>query len=188
MIASQTVSPTASPELELLNPIPRPSSGPFAVKVRPEKAEIYFVDNNKPNSLVILKRAQAELRRRGVAVREAIGSKPFAGGPMTEEQLAELSQEKGLVLCGVNDCGSCSMGGALDSVLLQRAGVAGFTILTTPFGDRVRDITAFQETDRPLPAIVLSHPMQNISDAELDQRAVELADAAQRMLNGEEPR
>lgn len=178
---------TISPELELLNPIPRPASGPFTVKVKPKKREVYFVDNNKPNSLAILKRAQAELRRRGVAVREEIGSKPFAGGPMTDEQLAGLSQEQSLVLCGINDCGSCSMGGALDSVLLQRAGVAGFTILTTPFGDRVRDITAFQETDRPLPAIVLTHPMQNISDEELDQRAVELADAAERMLDGGDP-
>ena len=106
---------------------------------------------------------------------------------MTEEQLAELSHEKGLVLCGINDCGSCSMGGALDSVLLQRAGVAGFTILTTPFGDRVRDITTFQETDRSLPAIVLTHPMQNISDDDLQQRAVELADAIERMLAGQDP-
>jgi hypothetical protein len=183
-----TTNEMMSSDLELLNPIPRPSSGPFTVRVKPEKPEVLFVDNNKPNSLAILRRALAELRRRGVAVREEIGSKPFAGGPMTEDQLAELSQEKSLVLCGINDCGSCSMGGALDSVLLQRAGVAGFTILTTPFGDRVRDITAFQETDRPLPAIVLTHPMQNISDEELDQRAIELADAVERMLAGEDPR
>ncbi len=180
-------SETISPGMELLNPIPRPTSGPFSVRLKPKTPEVYFVDNNKPNSLVILKRAQAELRRRGVAVREDIGSKPFAGGPMTEEALAELAQETSLVLCGINDCGSCSMGGALDSVLLQRAGVAGFTILTTPFGDRVRDITAFQETDRPLPAIVLTHPMQNISDEELDQRAAELADAVQRLLDDRNP-
>jgi hypothetical protein len=176
-----------SRDLELLNPIPRPTSGPFSVRIQPQKREVYFVDNNKPNSLAILRRAQAELRRRGIAVREEIGSKPFAGSAMTDEQLAELAQEKTLVLCGINDCGSCSMGGALDSVLLQRAGVAGFTILTTPFGDRIRDITAFQETDRPLPAIVLTHPMQNVSDEELDQRAIELTDAAERMLDGEYP-
>lgn len=174
-------------DLELINPIPRPSSGPFKVTIKPKKAEVVFVDNMKPNSLAIIRRAQAELRRRGFAVKERIASKPFAGGPMTDEQLAELSKEEGLVLCGINDCGSCSMGGALDSVLLQRAGVAGFTILTTPFGDRVRDVTAFQETDRPLPVIVLTHPMQNISDEELDQRAIELADAAESLLSGQDP-
>lgn len=178
---------TLTDPTELLNPIPRPVSGPFTVTIKPEVREVYFVDNNKPNSLAILRRAQEELRRRGVAVRETIGSKPFAGGPMTDEQLAELAREKVLVLCGINDCGSCSMGGALDSVLLQRAGVAGFTILTTPFASRIDDITAFQETDRPLPAIVLSHPMQNISDDELDQRAMELVDAIVRMLDGLDP-
>ncbi|MFC5751577.1 hypothetical protein [Actinomadura rugatobispora] len=72
----------------------------------------------------------------------------------------------------------------LASVLVQRAGVTGFTVLTEPFGQRVKDITAFQETDRPLPTIVLTHPMQNITEAEPDQRAAELADATGRLLAG----
>ena len=63
-----------NPALELVNPIPRPTSGPFTVRIKPEKPEVYFVDNNKPNSLAILRLAQAELRRRGVAVRDQLGS------------------------------------------------------------------------------------------------------------------
>jgi hypothetical protein len=183
----KSMTDTLDSALELLGPVPRPSSGPFTIRIKPEVAEVVLVDNGKPNSMVILRRAQRALRDRGIAVKEEIRVKPFAGGPMSEQLLAELSQEKGLVLCGINDCGSCSMGGALDSVLLQRAGVAGFTILTVPFQQRVKDITAYQETNRSLPPIVLTHPMQNISDAELDERATELADAAERMLGGSDP-
>jgi hypothetical protein len=174
-------------DVELVSPIPRPTSGPFTVRTLPEVAQVVFVDNGKPNSMAILRRAQRILRERGTDVKEEIRAKPFAGGPMEEQLLAELTQERGLVLCGINDCGSCSMGGALDSVLLQRAGVAGFTILTVPFQQRVKDITAYQETDRPLVPIVLTHPMQNISEDELEKRAIELADAVERMLAGLDP-
>jgi hypothetical protein len=170
---------------EMVTPIPRPRSGAFSVKIKPDVAEVIFVDNCKPNSIAILRRAQAELRRRGVAVQEEIRVKPFAGAHMNDQLLTELSREKGLVICGINDCGSCSMGGALDSVLLQRAGVAGFTILTTPFQQRVADITAFQETDRPLFPIVLDHPTQNVTGEVLEERARQLADAIERLLAGE---
>jgi hypothetical protein len=56
-------------------------------------------------------------------------------------------------------------------------------VLTEPFADQVQRAIAYYETDRPLPAIVLPHPMQNIGAAELEQRAVALADAAMRLLD-----
>jgi hypothetical protein len=182
------LSESRTDDVQLLTPIPRPTSGPFTVHVKPEKPQVVLVDNGKPNSMAILRRTQATLRARGVDVKEEIRAKSFAGGPMDEQLLSELAREEGLVLLGINDCGSCSMGGALDSVLLQRLGVAGITVLTEPFRARVDDMTAFQETDRPLPTVVLTHPMQNITDEELERRAVELADAAERMLAGEDPR
>jgi hypothetical protein len=45
----------------------------------------------------------------------------------------------------------------------------------------------FQETDRPLPYIVLDHPMQNLDADGVEARAQQLAAAAQRLLAGEEP-
>jgi hypothetical protein len=71
-------------------------------------------------------------------------------------------------------------------VLLQRLGVTAIVVLTQPFRAMVEAMLAYQETDRPLPAIVLDHPMQNITPSEIDQRARQLADAAQRLLAGEE--
>ena len=46
---------------------------------------------------------------------------------------------------------------------------------------------AYERADRPLPAIVLPHPIQNVNEAELMARAVTLADAAERLLRGQVP-
>jgi hypothetical protein len=90
-------------DYEMVNPIPRPTSGPFHVKVVPDQRHVVLVDNGKPNSMAILRRAQQELRRRGIEVQEDIPAKPFAGVPMDDQLLGRLSQERGLVLAGVND-------------------------------------------------------------------------------------
>jgi hypothetical protein len=58
-------------------------------------------------------------------------------------------------------------------------------VLTEPFGDQVQRAVAYYETDRALPAIVLPHPMQNIGPDQIDVRAAMLADAAERLLNGQ---
>jgi hypothetical protein len=58
-------------------------------------------------------------------------------------------------------------------------------VLTEPFADQIERAVAYYETDRALPAVVLPHPMQNISADQIEERAVVLADAAQRLLRGE---
>ena len=72
-------------------------------------------------------------------------------------------------------------------MLLQRLGVAAFVILTAPFETVVAKMLEFQETDRPLPYIVLDHPMQNLGPDGVEARAQQLAAAAQGLLAGEEP-
>jgi hypothetical protein len=62
--------------------------------------------------------------------------------------------------------------------------VAGFAVLTEPYADQVARASAYYDTDRSIPVIVLPHPMQNVSTDELEQRAVVLADAAERLLQG----
>lgn len=71
-------------------------------------------------------------------------------------------------------------------MLLQRRGAAAFAILTEPFADQIDRIMAYHTTDRDLPAIVLEHPTQNLSDPEdLEGRAAALAASAVRLLRGE---
>jgi hypothetical protein len=70
---------------------------------------------------------------------------------------------------------------------LQRAGVAGFAILTEPFGDQVDRCMAYQPSDQPLPAIVIDHPTQMVAQDVLRQRASQIADAVERLLKDETP-
>jgi len=46
---------------------------------------------------------------------------------------------------------------------------------------------AYQPSDRPLPAIVIDHPTQMVAPEVLRQRAVQIADAVERLLNDETP-
>lgn len=68
---------------------------------------------------------------------------------------------------------------------LQRLGVAAFVVLTEPFGEQLDRVMVYQPSDRPLPAVILPHPTQNVGPEELRQRAEMLADAAERLLRGE---
>jgi hypothetical protein len=65
--------------------------------------------------------------------------------------------------------------------------VPAFVVLTEPFADQIARVMAYQPSDRPLRAVVVEHPMQNLRPEELHARAVRIADAAQRLLRGEEP-
>jgi hypothetical protein len=87
----------------LVDPIPRPRPEPLAVTVRPAVDQVVLVDNGKPNSMAILRRAQELLRARGVDVRQEIPTKGSAGVPLDDELLERLAAERGLVLLGVND-------------------------------------------------------------------------------------
>ena len=45
----------------------------------------------------------------------------------------------------------------------------------------------YQPSDRPLPAVVVSHPTQMVSDDVLRVRANEIADAVERLFKDETP-
>ena len=87
----------------LIDPIPRPKPAPFTVTMRPQERHVTLVDNSKPNSLEILQMAQQMLRERGVTVTEKISRKASAGVPLHERRLAKFSEERGLLLLGIND-------------------------------------------------------------------------------------
>ena len=87
----------------LVDPIPRPEPPPFTVHIKPEIAQVLLVDNDKPNSMAILKRTQAVLKKRGIDVRDEIPIKENAGRAMPADMLDRMAKEKGLVVCGVND-------------------------------------------------------------------------------------
>lgn len=87
----------------LVDPIPRPEPEPFKVTTRPQAQHVVLMDNDKPNSMAILRAAEAELKARGVEVKVIPIGKESAGRPMEPQQVGKLEQEKGLLLMGVND-------------------------------------------------------------------------------------
>ncbi|MFE3060744.1 UGSC family (seleno)protein [Nocardia sp. NPDC059239] len=167
----------------LVDPIPRPKPPAIKVSTTPENREIVFVDNHKPNSIAILRGAQAILRQRGIPVREEIKLKLNASVTLDDAELAELVSKGGLIFCGVSDCGSCSAASVRDSILLQQHGAAAIAILTKPFESQMERIATYYETDKPIPLVVLEHPMQNVGAEELHARSEALADAVQAIFN-----
>ena len=69
--------------------------------------------------------------------------------------------------------------------MLQRRGAAGIAILTEPFGEQVDRAMAYYPSDRELPAIVVEHPMQMISDEEIEARALQIVEEAIKLLDGD---
>ena len=87
----------------LVDPIPRPTPESIKVTVKPQERRVVLIDNKKPNSMAILKRAQAIFRERGIDVNDEIRIKPLANLAMPAEMLDEVAKERGLILCGVSD-------------------------------------------------------------------------------------
>lgn len=87
----------------MVNPIPRPEPSPIKITLKPKVPRVTLLDHKKPNSLSILKFAQQILRERGIEVNEQILQKSDASTQMSPALLASLSEEPGLVLCGVSD-------------------------------------------------------------------------------------
>ena len=86
----------------LIDPIPRPTPPQIAITL-PEARRVVFVDNRKPNSMAILRRAQRLLAERGIEVEDEILEKPDATRPMAGITIDRLSEERGLILSGVAD-------------------------------------------------------------------------------------
>ncbi len=87
----------------LVNPIPRPEPDPIEITLKPKVPRVTLLDHKKPNSLAIMQFARQILQERGIEVHERILQKDDASTPMPAALLASLSQEPGLVLCGVSD-------------------------------------------------------------------------------------
>ncbi|MGX1702014.1 UGSC family (seleno)protein [Microbacterium sp. NPDC055357] len=186
-----TTSPTTLPPTRLpscgdlsceflVDPIARPAPDPFDVPM-PKRRRVVLLDHRKPNSHTILSRAGELLRQAGVDVPDVI-EKAGAGTPMSPAILDSLSNEEGLVFCGVSDCGSCSASSSVDSVMLNARGIAGVAVLTEPFREQVDRAMAYQRTDRAIPLALLPHPMQNITADKIEDRARMLADRALELL------
>lgn len=65
--------------------------------------------------------------------------------------------------------------------------MSAFVILTEPFAEMAKTVMTYYETDRELPAVLIEHPTQNLEPEQLPSRSMQIADAAERLLEGLEP-
>jgi hypothetical protein len=55
-------------------------------------------------------------------------------------------------------------------------------ILTDAFQAQMERVMSYYQADRPLPVVVVPHPMQNVGPDELEDRALRIADQAEQLL------
>lgn len=171
----------------LINPIPRPTPPPIKAIYKPAKREVLLINTDKPNSMNVMKTVQRMLRERGIPVQEEILIKHNSSQPLEAAQIEAAVQQDGLLVSGVNDCGSCSWGGLLDTLILQRRGTAAVCVVTEPFRNQMSRMSAYQPTDRPLPFILVGHPLQMISPEEVEGRARQIVTGIERLLDDQMP-
>lgn len=71
----------------------------------------------------------------------------------------------------------------LDAILMEEQGVPAIAVVTTPFRNTGEAMAA--SWGKPgYPFLDTPHPIANLTDADLDQRADALADACERWLRG----
>lgn len=93
--------PDSSCEI-LVSPIPRVRPRPLAIRLRPARRKVTFVDSGKPNSDRILAMARRALEDLGVEVGAPL-RKVRASRLMDADLLSRAAADDGLVLVGVND-------------------------------------------------------------------------------------
>jgi hypothetical protein len=74
----------------------------------------------------------------------------------------------------------------LDAILMEQQGVPAVAIVTTPF--RATGEAMAASWGKPgYPFVDTTHPIANLTEAELDRRAEALADALERCLREQRP-
>jgi hypothetical protein len=144
-------------------------------------ARLLLVDNGKAKAKDVLNHLAEELKERmPIASVETI-SKPGAGYPLEDEQIAELAERADIVIAGLGDCGACSACSLHDALLFERAGVPATVLITEVF---VGNVARFSES-LGFPgyhSLVIPHPAATKSDDQLRHFAASVADAASTQL------
>ena len=155
--------------------------------VRPEVDQVVLFDNGKPNSMAILRRTQALLRARGVDVKEEIRSKPFAGVPVDSQRSACWPRS---AVC--SSAASTTEAVARRAVRSTPCSCSGSAWPRSPCSPsrsgrgEGRCWPSRRPTDRSRSSSSNTR-CRTSTPAEIDRRAQQLADAAQRLLAGGEP-
>lgn len=163
--------------IELLDPTREAEGAQPSYAVRPASLEglrIGLIENTKFNSDNILKRIGEILIRDHGAASYRIYSKRYSSVPAHEEIQADIQRNCDVMVAGIGDCGSCSSGSVLDGILLEMRNIPSASVITHLFKNTGRAM-ARQWGDPDYRFLIMEHPIANLPDELLQERAEKIA-------------
>ncbi|MFM0268143.1 UGSC family (seleno)protein [Paraburkholderia sediminicola] len=170
--------------MEVLDPT-REAAGAQAVYAERSASlkgkRIGLIENTKYNSDNVLERIGAILMRDYGAASFKLYHKRYSSVPAHDELIAALIDECDLMVAGVGDCGSCSSGSVLDGILLEMRNIPSASIITHLFENTGRAM-ARQWGMPDYKFLIMEHPIANLPDDLLQQRAELIAPQVAQLL------
>jgi hypothetical protein len=163
--------------MELLDPTREAATGESNYAPRPQSLKgkrVALIENTKYNSDDILKRIGDILVKEHGAASYKLYRKRYSSVPAHEEILHDIQHNCDVMVAGVGDCGSCSSGSVLDGILLEMRNIPSASIITHLFENTGKAMTK-QWSDPKYRFLIMEHPISNIPDAMLQQRAETIA-------------
>jgi len=143
-----------------------------------------LLENGKRNAAAVLDAVGRVLSQKyqvGEVVR--LKKENFAM-PMDDELVTQLETATDAVVVGVGDCGSCSAAAVADGIRLEQTQLPSAVICTDAF-ETTGQAMAQLQGDEKYPFLLTPHPIANLTEEQIAQRAEELADeVAARLLSG----
>ena len=135
---------------------------------------VALIDNTKYNSDNILERIGKILMRDHGAASYKVFRKRYSSIPANDEIIRGIVAECDVMVAGVGDCGSCSSGTVLDGILLEMQNIPSASIVTHLFVNTGRAMSK-QWRNPDYRFLVMEHPIANLPDDLLQQRAESIA-------------
>ncbi|QEW03208.1 UGSC family (seleno)protein [Microbacterium lushaniae] len=178
-MAMRIINPTASRATHSAEQSPQPAPRPRELA----GLRVGLLENTKRNAAEVLAdigRALAETDRTADLI--PYRKEDFAL-PLPEDFLAEISGTCDVVVIGVGDCGSCSASAVADGIALEALGIPTAVICTEAF-EVTSSAMARLKGRADFPFILTPHPVANLDQVQVHERAGTLVDAVRARLLG----
>lgn len=170
--------------MKLLDPTREAEGAEPIYAARPKSLEglrIGLVENTKFNSDNVLERIGKILMRDHGAASYRIFRKRYSSVPIDDSAIRELVKGCDVMVAGIGDCGSCSSGTVLDGILLEMRDIPSASVITHLFQNTGRAM-ARQWGNPDYKFLVMQHPIANLPDNLLQERAEKIAPEVVQLL------
>ncbi|WP_205857722.1 UGSC family (seleno)protein [Phytoactinopolyspora endophytica] len=141
-----------------------------------------LLENTKRNAARILDAVGAALAETHGAAELVRRTKKQFAMPLPSDVLTDLKSTCDVVVIGVGDCGSCSASAVADGIALEETGLPTAVICTDAFESTARAMAELKG-DADYGFLLTEHPVANLTDEQIVQRAGRLApEVAARLL------